>query len=170
MPAVESLDNFDKDKANAKAFAYDLVMNGFELGGGSQRITNIDIQQRMFDAVGLSKETIEANFDIDVNEDIHYESKVHGRKESLILREITLILEKELNNEILRNLSIAEVQLSKDSQLAKIYYSFLAINEDINLETIEFELDRNVKRIRMILAHKLKSRTVQNLNLFMIQV
>ncbi|KAF5273347.1 hypothetical protein FQR65_LT17179 [Abscondita terminalis] len=51
MPAEESIDNFDTNKSEAKAFAYDIVMNGFEIGGGSQRITDPIIQKRMFDAI-----------------------------------------------------------------------------------------------------------------------
>ncbi|WP_342274879.1 aspartate--tRNA ligase [Spiroplasma endosymbiont of Cantharis lateralis] len=62
MPADISLDNFDIDKANALAKAYDIVLNGFEIGGGSQRITDPKIQQRMFDAIGLKKDEIETNF------------------------------------------------------------------------------------------------------------
>lgn len=67
MPKDESLNNFDIDKENALANAYDIVINGFEAGGGSQRITNKDIQERMFDAIGLTKEQIESNFGWFVN-------------------------------------------------------------------------------------------------------
>ncbi|AGR42074.1 aspartate--tRNA ligase [Spiroplasma diminutum] len=62
MPADQSLENFDTNKQEALAKAYDIVLNGFEIGGGSQRITDSTIQQRMFDAVGLTKEQIETNF------------------------------------------------------------------------------------------------------------
>ncbi|WP_369024892.1 aspartate--tRNA ligase [Mycoplasma capricolum] len=61
-PKEESLADFDTNKKDALACAYDLVMNGFEIGGGSQRITNSEIQQRMFDAVELNQKQIEANF------------------------------------------------------------------------------------------------------------
>lgn len=46
--------NFDVQKADAKAKAYDIVLNGYELGGGSVRIHEADIQQRMFEALGFS--------------------------------------------------------------------------------------------------------------------
>ncbi|WP_339022341.1 aspartate--tRNA ligase [Spiroplasma endosymbiont of Crioceris asparagi] len=62
MPNSESIDTFDKDKQNAKANAYDIVLNGFEIGGGSQRITNPEIQERMFNTLELDKSTIETNF------------------------------------------------------------------------------------------------------------
>ena len=48
-----------EDKTNLRAKAYDIVLNGYELGGGSVRISNADIQKKMFDAIGISNE--EAN-------------------------------------------------------------------------------------------------------------
>ena len=48
-----------EDKTNLRAKAYDIVLNGYELGGGSVRISNADVQKKMFDAIGISDE--EAN-------------------------------------------------------------------------------------------------------------
>ena len=48
-----------EDKTNLRAKAYEIVLNGYELGGGSVRISNADIQKKMFDAIGISDE--EAN-------------------------------------------------------------------------------------------------------------
>ncbi|AUM62611.1 aspartate--tRNA ligase [Spiroplasma monobiae] len=67
MPADESINNFDSNKKEALAKAYDIVLNGFEIGGGSQRITDSTIQKRMFDAIGLNEEQIESNFGWFVN-------------------------------------------------------------------------------------------------------
>ncbi|QVJ95747.1 aspartate--tRNA ligase [Mycoplasma mycoides] len=61
-PKEECLTDFDTNKKDALACAYDLVMNGFEIGGGSQRITDPEIQQRMFDAVELTAQQVETNF------------------------------------------------------------------------------------------------------------
>ncbi|MEW9077430.1 aspartate--tRNA ligase [Terrisporobacter glycolicus] len=47
------------DKTSLRAKAYDIVLNGYEIGGGSVRISNSDIQKKMFDAIGISDE--EAN-------------------------------------------------------------------------------------------------------------
>jgi len=47
------------NKTNLRAKAYDIVLNGYEIGGGSVRISNSDIQKKMFDAIGISDE--EAN-------------------------------------------------------------------------------------------------------------
>lgn len=61
-PSQECLKNFDVDKANAKARAYDIVLNGYEIGGGSIRITNNDVQNRMFNAIGLKPQEIKNKF------------------------------------------------------------------------------------------------------------
>ncbi|WP_099187789.1 aspartate--tRNA ligase [Tepidibacter mesophilus] len=55
-PMDEDLANLDNDKLNVRAKAYDIVLNGFEIGGGSIRISNADIQKKMFDALGFSEE------------------------------------------------------------------------------------------------------------------
>jgi len=52
----------DLDPRTAKARAYDLVLNGFELGGGSIRIHDPQIQERVFEVLGLSHEEIDAKF------------------------------------------------------------------------------------------------------------
>lgn len=61
-PSIESLASFDKDYKNAKARAYDIVLNGYEVGGGSIRIFNPEIQNRMFKAIGLSDQEIKTKF------------------------------------------------------------------------------------------------------------
>ncbi|AYY13461.1 aspartate--tRNA ligase [Actinobacteria bacterium YIM 96077] len=61
-PKPEWLDSFDADPANALAYAYDLVCNGNEIGGGSIRIHRRDVQQRVFDVMGLSPEQAQEKF------------------------------------------------------------------------------------------------------------
>jgi len=62
MPQTDFLPTFDIDQQTAIADAYDIVMNGFEIGGGSQRITDSEIQARMFKAIGLTPEQVKNNF------------------------------------------------------------------------------------------------------------
>ena len=61
-PMDECLDYLETDKAKVRAKAYDLVLNGVELASGSIRITNPDLQSRIFDMLGLSKEEAEQKF------------------------------------------------------------------------------------------------------------
>jgi len=61
-PKPEDMHLIDTDPGKVRANAYDLAMNGVELGGGSIRIHDRDIQSRMFDLLGFSKEEAEAQF------------------------------------------------------------------------------------------------------------
>jgi aspartyl-tRNA synthetase len=54
-PSDESLKIIDKDPLKAKACAYDMVINGVEVGGGSLRIYNDDLQEKIFKILGISK-------------------------------------------------------------------------------------------------------------------
>ena len=56
MPNREDLHLLETDPASVRAIAYDLVLNGYELGGGSQRIYERDIQERMFKLLGFTQE------------------------------------------------------------------------------------------------------------------
>ena len=61
-PMDECLEYLETDKAQVRAKAYDLVLNGVELSSGSIRITNPDLQKRMFTLLGLSDEEAYAKF------------------------------------------------------------------------------------------------------------
>ena len=61
-PKPESLETFDSDPGSALAYAYDLVCNGNEIGGGSIRIHRRDIQERVFAVMGLSAEDAQEKF------------------------------------------------------------------------------------------------------------
>ncbi len=56
MPMEEDLQYLDSDPARVRAKAYDIVLNGTEIGGGSVRIYQSDIQEKMFEVLGFSKE------------------------------------------------------------------------------------------------------------------
>ncbi|WP_114569890.1 aspartate--tRNA ligase [Exiguobacterium flavidum] len=62
MPRREDLDKLETDPGSVLAVAYDLVLNGYELGGGSQRIYERDIQERMFKLLGFTEEEANAQF------------------------------------------------------------------------------------------------------------
>ena len=61
-PKPEDFDLIDTDPGKVRANAYDLAMNGVELGGGSIRIHDRDLQSRMFDLLGFTKAEAEAQF------------------------------------------------------------------------------------------------------------
>ncbi len=77
MPMDECLQYLDSDPAKVYAKAYDLVLNGTELSSGSIRITDYELQQRMFKALGLTDEEIEAKFGFLV-EAYKYGAAPHG--------------------------------------------------------------------------------------------
>ena len=62
MPMEEDWDKIDSDPGSVRAKAYDIVLNGTELGGGSVRIHQDDIQERMFEALGFTKESAYEQF------------------------------------------------------------------------------------------------------------
>lgn len=76
-PVDEDLELVDKDPGNAHAKAYDIVLNGVELGGGSIRIHDRHIQEKMFSALGLGEEEISEKFGFLV-EAFKYGAPPHG--------------------------------------------------------------------------------------------
>lgn len=61
-PRVEDIEFMENDPGRVKARAYDLVLNGSEIAGGSIRIHNSDLQKKMFKALGISEEEAEMKF------------------------------------------------------------------------------------------------------------
>lgn len=62
MPFREDIELLDTDPGKVRAQAYDIVLNGYELGGGSLRIFERDIQEKMFRALGFSEEQARSQF------------------------------------------------------------------------------------------------------------
>ena len=62
MPHPDDLDRLESDPASVRSQAYDLVLNGWELGSGSVRIHRADIQSRVFAVLGIDEEAAQARF------------------------------------------------------------------------------------------------------------
>jgi aspartyl-tRNA synthetase len=77
MPFEEDIDKLDSEPQNVRAQAYDLVLNGYELGGGSLRIYRRDIQEKMFKTLGFSEEEARAQFGF-LMEAFEYGTPPHG--------------------------------------------------------------------------------------------
>ena len=76
-PMDEDLDKLESDPGACRAKAYDIVINGDEMGGGSIRIHDSDIQSRMFNALGFTKEETEEKFGFLI-EAFRYGAPPHG--------------------------------------------------------------------------------------------
>ena len=76
-PTDDCLDKLDSDKSQVYAKAYDMVLNGVELSSGSIRITNPELQKKMFDMLGMTDEEIEAKFGFLTNA-FKYGAPPHG--------------------------------------------------------------------------------------------
>ncbi len=76
-PKTEDIHLLETDPGKARANAYDMVLNGNEIGGGSIRIFDRDLQSRMFDLLGFTKEEAEAQFGFLMNA-FKYGAPPHG--------------------------------------------------------------------------------------------
>jgi len=76
-PVDEDIPLFDTDPLKIRAKAYDLVLNGSEIGGGSIRIHRSDIQEKMFSILGLTKEECDLKFGFFI-EALNYGTPPHG--------------------------------------------------------------------------------------------
>ncbi|MDE7390423.1 MAG: Asp-tRNA(Asn)/Glu-tRNA(Gln) amidotransferase GatCAB subunit C, partial [Lachnospiraceae bacterium] len=76
-PTDEALNHLEGDKGKVYAKAYDMVLNGIELSSGSIRITNPDLQKRMFSMLGLSEEEAYKKFGF-LTDAFKYGAPPHG--------------------------------------------------------------------------------------------
>lgn len=95
MPEREDIEKMSEQPAEARAQAYDLVLNGYELGGGSLRIYEKELQDKMFEVLGFSKEEAQDQFGF-LLEALEYGAPPHGGI-ALGLDRFTMILAGRTN-------------------------------------------------------------------------
>lgn len=100
MPREEDIDKLESDKGNVKSIAYDIIYNGNELGGGSIRIHDAQIQQKVFHALGLSEEDIHNKFEFLVNA-FKYGTPPHGGLAIGLDRLVALLLRANSIREVI---------------------------------------------------------------------
>jgi aspartyl-tRNA synthetase len=77
MPSDDTIDYLDVEPLKVKSYAYDIVLNGNELGGGSIRINDIDMQKKIFKILGFDDNRIEENFGF-LLKSLEYGAPPHG--------------------------------------------------------------------------------------------
>lgn len=93
-PALADLDKLESDPGNCHARAYDMVLNGCEVGGGSIRINDPELQAQMFHALGFDNESAQAKFGFLIDA-FQYGAPPHGGMAYGLDRLVMLMLEKD---------------------------------------------------------------------------
>jgi aspartyl-tRNA synthetase len=127
----KSMEEMDKDPGKIVAKAYDLVLNGTELGGGSIRISNHEMQTKMFELLGLKKEEYEDKFGFLLNA---FKSgvPVHGGIALGLDRMISLMAGEESIREVIafpKNKDAKDLMLDAPSEVAKEQLDELGIKK-----------------------------------------
>lgn len=137
-PKKEDLSLLATDPASVRADAYDLVLNGYELGGGSQRIYQRDVQEQMFSALGFSQEEAKAEFGF-LLEAFEYGTPPHGGI-ALGLDRLVMLLAGKTN---LRD-TIAFPKTASASDLLTNAPSGVSVEQliDLNLSVIGKKADK----------------------------
>ena len=99
-PFTAPLGDLDGDPGGWRSRAYDIVWNGNEIGGGSIRINRLDVQQKVFDALGLSREEAQARFGF-LLDALRYGAPPHGGIAFGIDRIIALLAGQESIREVI---------------------------------------------------------------------
>jgi aspartyl-tRNA synthetase len=99
-PKDEDLHLMDSDPGQVRAKAYDLVLNGYEVGGGSIRIHHRNVQQKLFDLLGISRETAQTQFG-HMLEAFEYGAPPHGGIAPGIDRIVMLLADESTIREVM---------------------------------------------------------------------
>ncbi|PKF74638.1 aspartate--tRNA ligase [Chryseobacterium sp. PMSZPI] len=131
-PKPEDIHLLETDPGKARANAYDMVLNGNEIGGGSIRIFDKDLQSKMFDLLGFSKEEAEAQFGFLMNA-FKYGAPPHGGL-AFGFDRLVAILD---GNEVIRDY----IAFPKNNSGRDVMIDAPASIADAQLDELELKLD-----------------------------
>ncbi|MBQ6900486.1 MAG: aspartate--tRNA ligase [Firmicutes bacterium] len=131
-PKLDQLDMLDTDPVAVKANAYDIVLNGVELGGGSIRIHDKDLQAKMFEILGLTKEECDEKFGFLI-EAFKYGVPPHGGLAYGLDRLIMLLLGEQSIREV--------IAFPKNQNAQCLVCEAPAPVDEAQLEELALELD-----------------------------
>ncbi|RNB90628.1 aspartate--tRNA ligase [Brevibacillus fluminis] len=137
-PKDEDLHLFDTNPGQMRAQAYDMVLNGYELGGGSMRIYNRDVQEKMFQALGHTPEGAREKFGFLLNA-FDYGTPPHGGMALGLDRLIMLLAGRTNLREVIafpKTASASDLMLNAPSevdaaQLKQIHIATTAVKEEV---------------------------------------
>jgi len=135
MPMDEDIQYLDSEPGRVRAKAYDLVINGMEAGGGSCRIYNPDLQAKMFDVLGLSKEEANDKFGFLI-EGFQYGTPPHGGM-AYGLDRLVMILTK--SKSIRDVIAFPKVQSGTCPLTGAPYYVEQKQLDELHIETVRDE-------------------------------
>ncbi|MFR4008203.1 MAG: amino acid--tRNA ligase-related protein [Christensenellales bacterium] len=131
----EDIQYLDSEPGRVRAKAYDLVINGMEAGGGSCRIYNPDLQAKMFDVLGLSKEEANDKFGFLI-EGFQYGTPPHGGM-AYGLDRLVMILTK--SKSIRDVIAFPKVQSGTCPLTGAPYYVEQKQLDELHIETVRDE-------------------------------
>ncbi|MEG2770565.1 MAG: amino acid--tRNA ligase-related protein, partial [Oscillospiraceae bacterium] len=132
MPMDEDLDMVETNPGACRAKAYDMVLNGCEVGGGSIRINNPAIQERMFKALGFTEERMQDSFGYLI-EAYKYGAPPHGGMAFGLDRLVMLMLKKDSIRDVIAFPKVQNAgelmtgcpQIVEEKQLKELYIAMI---------------------------------------------
>ncbi|HFH9838162.1 TPA: aspartate--tRNA ligase [Streptococcus suis] len=136
LPTEETAHHLDGDLAQVRAVAYDIVLNGYELGGGSLRINQKEMQERMFKALGFSTEDAHEQFGF-LLEAMDYGFPPHGGLAIGLDRFVMLLAGEDNIREVIafpKNNKASDPMTQAPSTVAPAQLEELALNIELENE------------------------------------
>lgn len=135
-PNFEDLDKLESDPGNCRALAYDIIYNGNELGGGSIRIHNPELQQKVFNQLGLSEKEIQEKFGFMIDA-FKYGAPPHGGIALGLDRVVALIAGTPSIRDVIafpknsqsRCLMTDSPASASEAQLRELYINLIPVNK-----------------------------------------